>query len=280
MILIADSGSTKTDWAAVADGMLQHRIQTEGINPFVQTDDEMSSILSSLISQLGDDGVSRASVFFYGAGVRGEMAERMQGLLGRFFSSDVAVASDLLGAARALFGKCEGIACILGTGSNSGLYDGCRIVENTPPLGYILGDEGSGAVLGRLFINALFKHRLPGSLREEFLSDTGQDMEDIIYNVYKQPLANRYLATACKFIRRHLDCGELRALVVENFRDFFRKNLVAYQRPDLAVSAVGSVAYFFEAEFREAARCEGYAVGTVVQSPMEGLITFHTGISS
>ena len=178
MILIADSGSTKTDWAAVADGMVQHRIQTEGINPFVQTDDEILSILSSLISQLGDDGISRASVFFYGAGVRGEMAERMQGLLGRFFSSDVAVASDLLGAARALFGKCEGIACILGTGSNSGLYDGCRIVENTPPLGYILGDEGSGAVLGRLFINALFKHRLPDSLREEFLSDTGQDMED------------------------------------------------------------------------------------------------------
>lgn len=278
MKLIIDSGSTKTDWAVVVNGAASQRIQTEGINPFVQTDDAIRGVVSSFQVQLEDSASPFSAVYFYGAGIRGEMQGRMLKLLRELFCTEVAVASDLLGAARALFGYREGIACILGTGSNSGLYDGSAIIENTPPLGYILGDEGSGAVLGRLFINALFKRQLPDALREEFLSDTGQDLEDIIYSVYKRPLANRYLAATCTFIHRHLDCEQLQQLVIDNFRSFLQKNVNPYQRSNCLVSAVGSVAYFFEAEFRMAAKSEGYVVETIVQSPMDGLISFHTPV--
>lgn len=278
MVLIADSGSTKTDWVVADGGVVKQRVQTEGINPFVQSDDVIRKILSSLLSQLSCETTSIAALYFYGAGIRGQMQERMQALLQDVLRTEIFVASDLLGAARALFGNGEGIASILGTGSNSCLYDGTHIIQNTPPLGYILGDEGSGAVLGRLFINALFKKQLPDSLREEFLSDTGQDMEDIIYKVYKQPMANRYLAASCKFIHQHLDCEPLRQLVVENFRAFFTKNIAPYQHPHLAVSAVGSIAYYFEKELRDAANLEGYKMATIVQSPIDGLVAYHASL--
>ena len=274
MKLIADSGSTKTDWCVVDGGEVVFRTAGHGINPFQQNDAEVENIVDNEIRS-SFDGVERISeIEFYGAGCRDGMVPRMERLLRKLFvdAVRVEVCSDVLGAARALFGDREGIACILGTGANSCLYDGRRITANVPPLGYILGDEGSGAVLGRQFINALFKGGLPAAMRDEFLSETGLTLADIINKVYREPLANRFLASTSVFIRNHLENKALRGLVVDNFKSFFKRNVNLYGCRDLPVGAVGSIAFYYKSELLEAAEAEGYKVGKVIKSPMEGLV--------
>ena len=274
MKLIVDSGSTKTDWCVVDSGDVVASTAGQGINPFQQTDAEIENIINAeFASGFGD--VSKVSeIEFYGAGCRDGMVPRMELLLRKVFvnADRVEVCSDVLGAARALFGDGEGIACILGTGANSCLYDGSRITANVPPLGYILGDEGSGAVLGRLFINALFKGGLPEAMRDEFLSETCLTLADIINKVYREPMANRFLANTSMFIRNHLENKMLRDLVIGNFRSFFKRNVNLYGRRDLPVGAVGSIAFYYKSELLEAAEAEGYTVGKVIKSPMEGLV--------
>lgn len=285
MILIADSGSTKTDWILTdengtrqtsgASGTLVH---TQGINPFHQTAEEINNILrTELLPQVDAEQVQR--VCFYGSGVRPELEQLMSRLLGDAFPKAEAVEAhnDLLGAARALCGCKQGIASILGTGANSCLYDGERITENTPPLGYILGDEGSGAVLGRRFLNLLYKGVLSKEMKDCFQRQSGLSMADVIDRVYRKPLANRFLASLCPFIHDHLDDDVVCRLVTDCFRDFFRLNIAPYGRPDLPVSFVGSVAWHFAEQLREAARQEGFIVGDVVQSPLEGLLRYHLG---
>lgn len=274
MKLIADSGSTKTDWCVVDGGEVIFRAAGHGINPFQQSDAEIENIVNNeLVSGFGDAG-NVAEIEFYGAGCRDGMVPRMERLLRKLFvnAARVEVCSDVLGAARALFGGREGIACILGTGANSCLYDGRMITANVPPLGYILGDEGSGAVLGRLFINALFKGGLPAAMRDEFLKETGLTLADIINKVYREPLANRFLASASVFVHNHLGNRDLRNLVIDNFRSFFKRNVSLYGRRDLPVGAVGSIAFYYKSELLEAAEAEGYTVGKVIKSPMEGLV--------
>jgi N-acetylglucosamine kinase-like BadF-type ATPase len=284
-ILIADSGSTKTDWCLVDEHGVVAQSSTQGINPVHQTDEQIVRILDEefdneflqLVSGVGQ-------VHYYGAGALPTAIPRLECLLSRKFidegsiydTPEVTVSGDLLGAARALFGAEEGIACILGTGSNSGLYDGNQLVKNTPPLGYILGDEGSGAVMGRLFLGSLCKGLLPQGLYEEYQRQTGLDMAAIIQKVYREPLPNRFLAQTTRFIYQHLEEDAVCKLVVDNFRTFFRCNLVQYGRRDLPVRAIGSVAYYFREQFVCAAEKEGFAVDRVEQSPMEGLVAFHT----
>lgn len=277
MTLIADSGSTKTDWCLTRGCEVVARIATQGINPFYQSDEDIERILEDeLMRQWPTEMEDAQDVFFYGAGVRPEMMARMQHLVSKATrATHVEVQGDLLGAARALFGTDEGIACILGTGSNSGLYDGRRIVQNTPPLGFILGDEGSGAVLGKRFVADLCKGLMPEGLMEEFKNTTRQDVADIIHAVYRQPLPNRYLAQTTRFIHHHLHVEEVNSLVVDNFRDFFRRNLVQYRRRDLPVKAIGSIAFHFREQLACAAEMEGFGLGEVEQGPMDGLVAFH-----
>ena len=277
MILIADSGSTKTDWCLVHEGKAILRLATQGINPYYQTDGQIASILHEEL--LGDMGKERAEcvsmVHFYGAGIRPEMRQRVTDVMGGTFPGcEMEVESDLLGAARALFGHEEGIACILGTGSNSGYYDGKTIIANTPPLGFILGDEGSGAVLGKLFLGSLCKGLMPKGLLEEYLAESQQEVSDIIQAVYRQPLPNRYLAKTSRFIHRHLHVTEVKQVVIDNFRAFFRRNILQYGRNDLPVRAIGSVAWYYQDLFREAARMEGFRVDKVEKSPMDGLVRY------
>ncbi|MBR6981639.1 MAG: ATPase [Prevotella sp.] len=279
MTLIADSGSTKTDWCLAQGGEVVARMATQGINPFYQSDEEITRILQDeLMSQWPEAVEDAHDVFFYGAGVRPEMAARMKRLVGDTTrAAYVEAHGDLLGAARALFGKNEGIACILGTGANSGLYDGTRIVQNTPPLGFILGDEGSGAVMGKRFVADLCKGLMPEGLMQEFKDATHQDVADIINAVYRQPLPNRYLASTTRFIHQHLNVEQVNNLVVDNFRDFFRRNLVQYQRRDLPVKVIGSIAFHFREQLACAAEMEGFALNGVEQGPMLGLVAFHSG---
>ena len=281
MKLIADSGSTKTDWVLTDGTGMVAQFQTQGINPFHQTEDDIRHILQEeLLPQMTPYASRLASgltVHFYGSGVRPELELLMERLLKSALPQATAVDAhgDLLAAARAVCGDAEGIACILGTGANSCLYDGCNIVSNTPPLGYVLGDEGSGAVLGMSFLNALYKGFLPTSLVSDFESEFQMTMADVIARVYRQPMANRFLASLSPFISRHLDEPGVNELVVDNFRRFFRRNLVQYGRADLPVGFVGSIASYYEPQLRQAAEAEGFVVGKIVKSPMEGLIDYH-----
>ena len=201
-ILIADSGSTKTDWSLTdGQGNVVMTCKTQGINPIHMQDAEVLQILKSELIL----PESPQEVYFYGSGVTEAMKPRMNSLLQQAFpGAKVEAEGDMIGAARALFGNKPGIACILGTGANSCLYDGTKIVMNTPPLGYILGDEGSGAVLGKLFLNGIFKGSLPSAIKKRFLKWSGLDYPGIINKVYREPLANRFLASICPFISEQI----------------------------------------------------------------------------
>ena len=276
MVLIADSGSTKTDWALQSASGAVERFQTQGINPFHQNRVLIADILRrELLRKLNPDAVD--SVYFYGSGVRPEKESVMISLLQEAFpqAKQVEAHSDLLGAARALFGHNFGITSILGTGANSCLYDGETIVQNTPALGYILGDEGSGAVLGRRFLNALYKGVLSDKIKSDFETATGLTMADVIDRVYSQPRANRFLASLSEFIHSHLDDEAVRQIVIDNFDDFFQKNIVPYNRRDLPVGFVGSIAWYYQSELQESATRQGFTLGTILQSPIEGLLDFH-----
>ena len=291
MILIADSGSTKTDWAIVTGASQPVVLNTQGINPVHQSREEIVRILReefvSLMASNPEVQKLRSSailtpqfplaVYFYGSGIRPEMETLMTVLLRETFpqAQIVEAHSDLLGAARALCGRNEGIASILGTGANSCLYDGKAIVEHTPALGYILGDEGSGAVLGKRFIHDLYGGILSDNIRETFENETKLTLAEIIKRVYRQPLANRFLASLSEFITNHLDDSEVRGVVVQNFIDFLRYHISPYCRQDLPVSFVGSVAWYYQDELHEAAERLGYKLGTVLKTPLAGLIRYH-----
>lgn len=280
MKLIADSGSTKTDWSVTSGNNVALSVKTQGINPFHQPEQVISDILSSeLLPQIEPVVSSVSEIHFYGSGCNEANAAVMQALLSRVFCDGVSasVYSDLLAAARAVCGTSPGIACIMGTGVNSCLYDGSSITANTRPLGYILGDEGSGAVLGRLFLNALYKGFLPQSMVGEFEQWIGMSYQDIITRVYREPMANRFLAGIAPFIHDRLDIPAVRGIVVDNFRNFFRRNVVQYGAASLPVGAVGSIAYFFRDELCEAASLEGFTLSRVLRSPMDGLVAYHIG---
>lgn len=282
-VLLADSGSTKTDWCLVVEGRSVFDCQTSGLNPALQSLREIQDTLNGeLLAELKKASplplallADKLCVMFYGAGCRSVNAEAMRNALSVSLSlpvGRVSVESDLMAAAHALCRGSEGIACILGTGSNSCLYDGGRIVSNVSPLGYILGDEGSGAVLGKRFVNALFKGGLPDFIVRDFTESTGLDVDAVIRRVYREPMANRFLASLSPFIHSHLGNSEVECIVIQNFIDFFERNISRYHRQDLPVSAVGSVAFFYRRQLLSAASECGYVLGEVLRSPMQGLV--------
>ena len=297
MILIADSGSTKTDWTLLhsTNPLLKSEViatfRTQGITPIHQTAGDIRDIIErELMPQLSsfprakliEMGVLESpllqnlQLYFYGSGCTPAHVPMMVQLMVEELSpKTVEVHSDLMAAARALCQHEAGMACILGTGANSCLYDGENIVQNTPALGYILGDEGSGSVLGRLFLNAIFKNPALATVRDEFLKANKMELKDIIQKVYREPMVNRWLASLSPFIMEHIGNPLIREIVVYNFREFFRKNIVPYNRPDLQVHFVGSMAHHYHDELEEAAKAEGFQLGNILQSPMEGLLTYH-----
>lgn len=280
MILIADSGSTKTDWALLDGTNVLKKINTQGINPFHQDEDSIMRVLQDeLLPVLHTVKIDK--IFFYGSGCTPQKSDKVKRALQTVFSDvmNIEINGDLLAAARAVCGHQKGIACILGTGANSCCYDGEQIVMNTPPLGYILGDEGSGAVLGKLFLNGIFKGFLSEEIKEEYLNYSKLTYAEIINRVYAQPLANRFLASIAKFIAEHMDRQELRELVEENFRNFFRRNIIQYksylQIQEIRVGFVGGIAGSFVDILSKVAREEGYEMGEVISSPIDGLISYH-----
>ena len=279
MFLIADSGSTKTDWCLCKKGTALNNLQTQGINPYHQSEEAIEGVIrEELLPQIPQTiEISKLNIIFYGSGCANETAcKRVQDAIHKVLGTNsITIHSDLLGAARALCGHEEGIACVLGTGSNSCLYNGKEIIANIPPLGYILGDEGSSAVLGRRLVGDCLKNQLPEVLRNEFLTEYGLTQEIILEKVYRQPLANRFLASLTPFLSKHREAPEIHKLLVESFTDFFVRNVKQYRRPWLPIHFVGSIAHAFAAELKEAAESLGMELGTILQSPMEGLVKYY-----
>lgn len=273
MIVIADSGSTKCNWQLV-DGDTVHRVQSRGINAVLQRPDEVEALLAETFAE----PVRAEALHFYGAGC-GErypdQSARLRETLTHYFpAAHIAVESDLTGAARALLGDRAGIACILGTGSNSCYYDGARIVRNTPPLGWILGDEGSGSYIGRQLVGNLLKGLYGEQLRRLFFEEERLSYDEIIRRVYREGMGNRFLASFTRFVKRHIDLPELDTLVREAFRAFVRRNLAQYPA-GAEVSALGGVARHFERQLRETLEESGFRVGRIVENPDEGLLHYH-----
>ena len=279
MILIADSGSTKTAWCLISGNQRVKDITTKGINPFYQTEEEIEAELkNTLCQEIGGENKIN-SVYFYGAGcadsqINNKLAKTLQQVL----KSDKAeVSSDMLGAARGIFKHQKGIACIMGTGSNSAYYDGNEIVKSIPAGGFIIGDEGSGAVLGKTLIADYIKNQMPENILAEFKKFYNGTYLDVVNHVYKQPFPNRWLANFTKFMYEKREDDYIHNMIVNSFTLFFNRNIKQFDSwKDTEVGFVGSIAYYFEKELKEAAqKCE-ITVSKIYQNPIEGLIEYHS----
>ncbi|MFL5762873.1 MAG: N-acetylglucosamine kinase [Bacteroidia bacterium] len=284
MILIADSGSTKTDWRLIDENRQIHQFSTQGINPYFQGSDEIAEqvIKARLFPQMHNvmKEAKADEIFFYGAGCRAEEKRQIvrDALLKKFPAAVVTVETDMLGAARALCGSHKGIAAILGTGMNSCLYDGKNIVANTASLGYVLGDEGSGAHLGKTFISAYLNGEVPPELSKRFEERFKLTRDLILDAVYKQPFPNRFLASFSKFIYQNLKEQFIIDMVAACFESFFDKHVCRFEDyRQHQLSCTGSVAFYYSNIFRAVAAKKGVAVKTIVESPIAGLTLYHLG---
>ncbi len=279
MKLVVDSGSTKTDWGFFNTVYDLKAVKTQGINPCHQSEEEIRNIIRNelLPNTQNIDLGTVSEVFYYGAGCATEsICTQMAALLKEFIpNASIAVDSDMLGAARALCGHAEGVACVLGTGSNSCLYNGKEIEDQVPSLGYILGDEGSSAALGRRLIGDCLKRQLPEAVSREFMERYSLTKESIIESVYRKPLPNRFIAGFAPFVYDKRAIPEVHKMIIQCFSEFFTRNVINYHKPWLPVHFVGSLAGSFAEELRETADSLGMTIGKIEASPMSGLVDYH-----
>lgn len=277
MILLADSGSTKTDWGLVENGKLVKRLRTSGMNPFQMSEEAITEeIKTHLVPEL--PGTVLDEVHFYGAGCTKEKQPIVERALraNLTINGECEVASDMLGAARGICGHKPGIACILGTGSNSCSYDGKNLVKNVSPLGFILGDEGSGAVLGKLLVGDVLKNQMPETVIKRFFEKYKLTSAEIIDRVYRQPKPNTFLASFVPFLEENIDEPKIYNLVKESFRSFLRRNVMQYEGwQTLPIGFNGSIAKIYKKPLLEALEEEGMYLGRIIQAPMEAMVEYH-----
>jgi glucosamine kinase len=283
MILIADSGSTKTDWRLIDDNKKIHQFATQGINPYFQTSSEIALILKNeLTIQFNSEFQNKkVTIYFYGAGCEADSKKEIirEALLLVFPLSSIEINSDMIGAARAMCGSNPGIAAILGTGSNTCYYDGNKSVENVASLGYILGDEGSGAHIGKTFIQAYLNKEMPEDLTKRFQERFKLSLWDILDAVYKKPMPNRFLASFSKFIYQNLKEQFVIDLVANCFEQFFDKHICKYEKhKELKLNCVGSVAFYYSNILRAVATNKGVQIDKIIETPIAGLTLYHTGL--
>ena len=275
MKVIAESSSTRMEWAVVdGDKIVEHAFTT-GLNPYFQSRRELSH---SIRLELPEAFFRRRwdHVYFYGAGCANkEKTKIMESSLVAQFRTPVTVESDLLGAARGLLVRQPGLACILGTGSNSCLYDGHEIVKNVPPLGYVLGDEGSNAYLGKLFIADMLKGIAPKNLTQAFFERYSVTHNMLMDEVYTNSLPSRALAKYAAFLAEHVDNSYVYNLIYEGFTRFFARNIAAYDYRNNPVCFVGSTAMTFRAILERAALDFGVKISKIIPNSLPGLVEFH-----
>lgn len=277
MILIADSGSTKTDWRLLSGSGEPKEIHTAGINPQYLNADQVYSIISTGVLPHLHQQVP-AEIYYYGAGCSSADRNRVveEALHRAFPASKVRVDHDLLAAARALCGTEPGIASILGTGSNSCQYDGAKITDNIPSLGFLMGDEGSGAYLGKMLIRAYLYRELPYTLVQALKNHYNVNKDEVLDSVYNAAMPGTYLATFARFVKENQAHPVMHELIFRNFEIFFRRHLSKYEGFNtLPISFVGSIAYHFGDVLKEVADKFQVRIGKILQSPCEGLIRYH-----
>lgn len=274
MILVADSGTTKTEWCMISDRGTSETVVTSGINPFYQESESISAILQSeFTAEKKFD-----AIYFYGAGCINQEKQDIvkKALLQIFEVEHIFIGSDLLAAAHSLCQDKPGVACILGTGSNSCYYNGREIAANVSPLGFILGDEGSGAVLGKKLIGDILKKQLPQLLIDDFFEIYPTSAAEILENVYKKPFPSRYLAGYTKFLSKNIKHPEIENIVISSFREFITRNLLHYPKIDQTpIHFTGSIAFHFEAQLRKVIEEQNLILGNIERAPMSGLIKYH-----
>lgn len=275
-ILIADSGSTKTEWCWL-EGDKKKKIITQGLSPYFFNTEQIREILNKeLYPKLKN--ASPDEIFFYGTGCSNPAnALIVKNAIKSFFPKAVIkVDHDLAGAAKALCGNEKGIACILGTGSNSCFYNGKKIVKNSPGLGFVLGDEGSGAYLGKKVIQYYLYNTFDEDLMERFKAKYHTSSSEILEAVYKKPLPNRYLAGFAIFLAENRGHFMVENIIEDGFNDFFFNHVYKYRESwTLPINFIGSIAYGFRDVLKDLCNSYELKLGTVLQNPMQGLIKFH-----
>jgi hypothetical protein len=278
MVIIADCGSTKSDWLILKGGRDQELENTIGFNPFFQTTDEIESILQTqLVPKLDAKGVSQ--LWFYGTGIHdSDRAEIVGAALRRTFpNAAIEVEHDLLAAARATCGLSAGIACILGTGSNSCYYDGTTIRDNVPSLGWLLGDEGSGTHLGKALLRAWFYRELPADLNAAFIADYPEGPSEIKNRIYEVG-ANAYLASFTQFLGKHKQHPLIQKIVVDSFNEFLDRHVGKYTgHQQVPIHFIGSIAYHFQEILLTCMDSRKLHSGTILRKPIFSLAEFHAG---
>jgi glucosamine kinase len=275
--LIADSGATKAEWCLLGAGK-KKTIFTQGISPYFLTTQQITDLLlKELKPKLKNVKVDE--VWYYGTGCANPAnAKSVKKAVSNVFGgAKVKVNHDLMGAARALCGRGKGIACILGTGSNSCFFNGKKIVKNSPGLGYVLGDEGSGAYLGKKVIQYYLYGTFDDNLRSRFDAAYTTTASEILDNVYKKPLPNRYLASFAKFLAENRGHYMIENIIEDGLNDFFFNHLCKYGEVwKMPVHFVGSVAYGFKDVLIQLCNSYEFELGKVIKNPMEGLAAYHS----
>lgn len=278
LTLIADSGSTKTDWVLLDKDKVILTVKTNGINPYFQKGEQIiNEIVAHLKPSLKSYLTGNEMVYYYGAGCSNPTNVKIvaDAVSDALELKNVEVNHDLLAAARALCGSEAGIACILGTGSNSCLYDGNIVIENVPSVGYLFGDDGSGADIGKRFIQAYFDGELPEKMKKAFEAN-GYNREEILDNVYKKPMPSKYLASISKFVSPYAATPFMHKLIKSCLTTFFEKQVNKYSNSrDYKVHSVGSIGLNYKNVLLEVINEQGYKPGRIIQSPIDGLIEYH-----
>jgi N-acetylglucosamine kinase-like BadF-type ATPase len=278
MILIADSGSTKTEWVLLENNIVIKNFISDGFNPYFQSEKDVElNIKKQILPELNLIDIKGIEfIFFYGAGCSNPQNNHIikSPLSNVFKNAKIEIEHDLLAAARACCGKEDGIACILGTGSNSCLFVKGSIKEQIPSLGLFLGDEGSGGHIGKLFISKYFYRDFSIETQKKIDFELNLNKDEVLENVYKKPFPSRYLASFTRYIGTNINNPEFQLLVEESFNDFIDKVILKYPI-NYTINTVGSVAYVFNKLFIKALNKHQLKFGKSIQSPIDGLIEFH-----
>ncbi len=282
MILIADSGSTKTEWIFSNESskdLLNEELKiavTQGLHPLFISEENLIKIIEIELPENFKQNVSQ--LFFYGAGCSGEVQKvKMRSALSKIFpQAKINVASDLLAAAHACCGDKKGIVAIIGTGSSVCQYNGKEIEQIRPSLGYILGDEGSGNHIGKKLLNDFFTGKMPTDLFEKFVRQFSLTRENVIESVYRSEFPNRYLASFALFAAEHIDTVYCKKIVKDSLMELFDHHIIPlYEKSKLPVSFNGSIAFYFQEIVMEICRSKNIQVDTIIPSPGEKLAEYH-----
>lgn len=277
MIVVADSGSTKTDWRLVISENKIEQFQSIGLNPNFHDE---TSVLEAIEQTFVMDDQNREveAVFFYGAGCSTEQAKYLikDQLQKVFVNAIVEVAHDILAAARASCGHQAGLAAILGTGSNCCVFDGNEVVASFPSGGYSIGDEGGGVHIGKRILKAYIEEYMPQPLRERFDFRYQLSLDEIIENLYKKPNPNRFMASFSHFAFQHKEDSFVTKELLQVFEDFFEQKVLRFeQAKGLPLNIVGSIAFYFNEYIRTVAESKGVIIGTILEKPIAGLSLYH-----